>query len=176
MELASAAVHRNPKYWPGTPEDLEEFRPERWLLDPSKKNNNPEEEAYAQEEGLELDGPDRRPDTSASLYRPGKGHYIPFSEGYRSCLGRRFAQVEILAVLAVMFKYYSVELDVSAYLSDEEFDKASDQQKLEAWKKADAHARDLLKNGMMTIITIQMRKDKVPLRFVKRGHERFKFT
>lgn len=100
---------------------------------------------------------------------------VPFSEGYRSCLGRRFAQVEILAVLAVVFKTWSVELDVSAYMSDEEMATASEEQKREVWNKADAYARDLLQNGMMTIITLQMRKDKVPLRFVKRGHERFKF-
>lgn len=99
--------------------------------------------------------------------------WIAFSEGYRSCLGRRFAQVEILAVLAVIFKTWSVELDVGAYMTDDEFVKANSEQKREAWNKADENARDLLRNGMMTIITIQMRKDKVPMRFVKRGHERF---
>ena len=83
--------------------------------------------------------------------------------------------MEILAVLAVIFKTYSVELDVGAYMSDEEVAAASEEQKREAWNKADANARDLLLNGMMTIITLQMRKDKVPLRFVKRGHERFNF-
>ena len=176
INISTVGVHRNPKYWPHTSaEDLLEFRPERWLLDPSKSNSNTEEDTYAQEEGLDFDGPDKRPDTAASLFRPPKGAYVPFSEGYRSCLGRRFAQVEILAVLAVIFKTYSVELDVGAYMSDEELEKASEDQKREAWNKADANARDLLKTGMMTIITIQMRKDKVPMRFVRRGAERFKF-
>ncbi|KAK4613926.1 Cytochrome P450 monooxygenase [Fulvia fulva] len=176
VTLDTVATHRNPKYWPHTSEeDLLEFRPERWLLDPSKTNANTEDSTYAEEEGLDFDGPDKRPDTAASLFRPAKGAYVPFSEGYRSCLGRRFAQVEILAVLAVIFKTHTVELDVSEYLSDEEFKTATEAQKLEAWKKADARARELLENGMMTIITIQMRKGKVPFRFVKRGCERFKF-
>ena len=176
INLITPAVHRNPKYWPHTSEqDLLEFRPERWLLDPTKANSNSDDDAYAQEEGLDFEGPDKRPDTAASLFRPPKGAYIPFSEGYRSCLGRRFAQVEILAVLAVIFKTWSVELDVSAFMTDEELESATEEQKREAWNKADARARELLRTGMMTIITIQMRKDKVPMRFVRRGNERFKF-
>lgn len=175
VTLNTAALHRNPKYWPHTSdEDLLEFRPERWLLDPTKSSNNTDDNAYAEEEGLDFDGPDKRPDTAASLYRPPKGAYIPFSDGYRSCLGRRFAQVEILAVLAVIFKTWSVELDVGAYMTDEEVAKASEDEKRDAWDKADARARELLRE-MMTLITIQMRGDKVPLRFVKRGSERFKF-
>ena len=176
ITLNTAALHRNSKNWPHTSEeDLLEFRPERWLLDLAKANGNTDDNTYAEEEGLDFDGPDKRPDTASSLYRPPKGAYVPFSDGYRSCLGRRFAQVEILAVLAVIFKTWSVELDVGAYMSDEELATASEEQKREAWNKADANARDLLRNGMMTIITIQMRKDKVPMRFVKRGHEKFKF-
>ena len=176
INLMTAAVHRNPKYWPHTSEeDLLEFRPERWLLDSSRSHSDVDEDSYAQEEGLDFDGPDKRPDTASTLYRPPKGAYIPFSEGYRSCLGRRFAQVEILAVLAVIFKTWSVELDVGAHMTDEELATASEGQKRDAWNKADAYARDLLKNGMATIITIQMRKDKVPMRFVKRGRESFKF-
>lgn len=178
VTLVTSAVHRHPKYWPHTSEeDLLEFRPERWLLDPTKSSSHTatDDEEYTKEEGLEFDETDKRPDTAASLFRPAKGAYLPFSEGYRSCLGRRFAQVEILAVLAVIFKTWTVELDVSMFLSDEEFEKASEGEKREAWKKADARARELLKTGMMTIITIQMRTGKVPFRFVRRGSERFGF-
>ena len=179
VTLDTAALHRNPKYWPHTSEDdLLDFRPERWLVDGSKSDGHKsnEEEAYAAEEGLDFDGPDKRPDTAASLFRPAKGAYIPFSDGYRSCLGRRFAQVEILAVLAVIFKTWSIELDVGLMMSDEELEKADEQVRREAWDKADARARLLLREGMMTIITIQMRKDKVPMRFVKRGSEKFDYA
>ena len=176
ITIHAVGLHRNPKHWPHTSEqDLHEFRPERWLLDPSKASTNTDDDTYETEEGLEADGPDKRPDTAASLFRPAKGAYVPFSEGYRSCLGRRFAQVEILAVLAVVFKNWSVELDVGEWLSDKELETATEQQKRDAWNKADAKARYLLKYGMMAIITMQMRKDKVPMRFVKRGTEKFKF-
>lgn len=176
ISLNTAATHRNPKYWPHTSEeDLLDFRPERWLLDPQKTNINTEDDTYEKEDGMDFDGPDKRPDTAASLFRPSRCAYIPFSEGYRSCLGRRFAQVEILAVLAVVFKHYSVELDLGEWMSDEEIEKASEAEVKEAWDKADAKARWLLQHGMMQIITIQMRKEKVPMRFVKRGNERFKF-
>lgn len=177
VTLNTAAIHRNPKYYPHTSEeDLLDFRPERWLLDGSAKSSTGDEHAYAEEEGLDFEGPDKRADTSASLFRPAKGAYIPFSDGYRSCIGRRFAQVEILAVLAVIFKTWTIELDVSMFLSDEEIKTASEEQKRQAWDKAKARSNDLLRNGMMTIITIQMRKDKVPMRFVKRGSEKFNYV
>lgn len=177
VTLNTAAMHRNPKYWPHTSEeDLLDFRPERWIVE-DKVNGHAsqhQEDAYATEEGLDFDGPDKRSDTAASLFRPAKGAYVPFSEGYRSCLGRRFAQVEILAVLAVIFKQWSVELDVSMFLREGETEESLGQaRKEEVWEQADARARGLLKNGMMTIITIQMRGEKVPLRFVKRGGEKF---
>ena len=176
ISLDTVSTHTNPKYWPHTSaEDLLEFRPERWLLDPTKGHSNTDDNTYAEEEGMDFDGPDKRPDTAASLFRPPRGAYIPFSEGFRSCLGRRFAQVEILAVLAVIFKHYSVELDLGEYMSDEDIAKATEEDVRGAWDKADANARHLLKTGMMTIITIQMRTGKVPMRFVKRGNERFKF-
>lgn len=175
ISLHTIGAHRNPKYWPHTSEeDLSSFRPERWLLDDQKPNTNTEDDTYEKEEGMDFDGPDKRPDTAASLFRPPRGAYLPFSEGYRSCLGRRFAQVEILAVLAVIFKHYSVELDIGEWMSDEEVKKASEEQIKEAHGKAEAKANWLLEYGMMTIITIQMRKEKVPMRFVKRGNERFR--
>jgi len=178
VTLNTAALHRNPKYWPHTSEeDLLSFRPERWLLDTSGTNANTgaEDNSYAEEEGLEFEGPDKRADTAASLFRPARGAYIPFSEGYRSCIGRRFAQVEILAVLAVVFKTWTVELDVSEYLSDADFERASEAEKRAAWTKAFDYAKDRLKNGMGTVITLQMRSGKVPFRLVKRGSERFGF-
>ena len=62
ITLNTAALHRNPRYWPHTSEeDLDEFRPERWLLDPMKTSANADENAYAEEEGLDFDGPDKRP-------------------------------------------------------------------------------------------------------------------
>lgn len=174
MSLSTAGLHRNPKYWPHTSlEDLNEFRPERWLLD-DKASKKQQEEANAAGDGPDEVGPDTRADTASTLYRPPKGSFVPFSDGYRSCIGKRFAQIEILAVLAVMFKTWSVELDVSMFLKDGETEETlSDERKREVWKLADERSRELMRTGMGTIVTIQMRKGKVPVRFVKRGSERF---
>jgi cytochrome P450 len=174
ISLSTAGVHRNPKYWPHTSlDDLNDFRPERWLVDENTgKSATAEDEPN--EPGPDADGPDQRSDTSSTLFRPIKGSYVPFSDGYRSCIGRRFAQVEILAVLAVIFKTWSVELDVSMFLKDGETEETlSDERKKEVWKLADERTRELMRTGMGTIVTIQLRKGKVPMKFVKRGSERF---
>ena len=187
IQLISPAAHRNPNQWPTSPpadpenpahplsntdNDLEEFKPERWLLDSDAKNaaSMPDHDGDAEAFSL---GVNTAPDTSAALYRPPKGAYIPFSEGYRSCIGRRFAQVEILAVLALVFSQYSVELSVDAYASDEEVEKMSEKEKRGVWGKAKAEVERQMRDDMGSVITLQLRKGSIGLRFVKRGNERF---
>lgn len=193
ISLATAAAHRHPNYWPKSPptlpggktahplsnidNDLEEFRPERWLLSAetgvsttATDVNGIPVETLAAERDL---GVNESADTSDRLFKPHRGAYLPFSEGYRACLGRRFAQVEVLAVLAVLFQDYSVELAVDKYATDEELDKMSNEEKAEVWQKAAADARELLLNSMGVQITLQIRGGTVPFRFVKRGEERF---
>lgn len=165
----SAAIHRNPKYWS---EDANEFRPERWLL----KSKSTEEFVDIKYEDEELRGPSGE-DTSAQLFKPVKGSYIPFSDGVRSCIGRRFAQVEILAVLAAIFSQYSVELAVDEWASDEEVEKmpVNGKERREVYKKACDRADTLLRTKMASIITLQLRGVTIPVRLVKRGEERFAF-
>jgi cytochrome P450 len=176
----SAAVHRNPKYWPapekhtsddGTP-DVDRFRPERWLV------NNKLSESFVDidYDDEALRGPSGE-DTSSELFKPVKGSYIPFSDGFRSCIGRRFAQVEILAVLAAIFTQYSVELAVDDFASDEEVDKMpkGGKERRELYKKAEDRAKDALQNKVGTIITLQLRDTSIPIRLMKRGEERFAF-
>ncbi|KAF6228422.1 hypothetical protein HO133_008152 [Letharia lupina] len=190
ISLITPAVHRNPNQWPTGPpanpdkpthplsnldNDLEEFKPERWILDPDAKNTASMPEQEADTEASDL-GVNTAADTSAALYRPPKGAYIPFSEGHRSCIGRRFAQVEILAVLALIFSQYSVELAVDAYVSDDEVDRMTDQAKFEVWSKARDEATRQMNEDMGAIITLQLRKGAIGIRFVKRGKERFDFN
>jgi cytochrome P450 len=163
LRLCVPSVHRNPKFWPHGPpkdpekpyfpldnldNDLEEFKPERWTKTKNK--------------------------TADGLYNPVKGSYIPFSEGPRACLGRRFAQVEILAALAVILTEYSVELAVDEWASDEEVERMGKEQKRDIWKKAEEKAHWTWQNKMGCIITLQLRGGAhIPMRFVRKGEERF---
>ncbi|KAF9696817.1 hypothetical protein EKO04_005237 [Ascochyta lentis] len=172
----SSAIHRNPKYWPAPPtgssvkgkRDIDTFRPERWLT-ASKLEDSFIDIGYDDEE---LRGPSGE-DTSASLFKPVKGSYIPFSDGFRSCIGRRFAQVEILAVLAVIFSQYTVELAVDEFASDEEVKAMDGQAREDVYAKAAARADHVLQTKVASIITLQLRGTSVPIRLVRRGEERF---
>ncbi|KAG9559959.1 putative P450 monooxygenase, partial [Aureobasidium melanogenum] len=188
MQLVTVASHRNPKYWPTLcgpnaseaeiEKDLSSWKPQRWILDPSKKSNpttaNQQHTQQHSDSEEDIGGPQSAV-TSSHLLNPERGAFIPFSEGYRSCLGRRFAQIEVLAVLAAVFREYSVELDLDEYASEEEIAAMDETTKRQTWDKAKNTAEDLLKHGMMTIITIQMRAGKVPIKFIKRGSEKYKY-
>lgn len=192
IELSAVGVQRNPKYWPtaqpydprlpihptsNVDNDLEEFKPERWLVN---KIKDPKIFPFfhvsgcgSQPKSTEIPNFKTTTETASELFKPPKGAYIPFSEGHRMCLGSRFAQVEILAVVAVIFKTYSIELAVDEWASDGEIEKMTDEEKQVTWGKAKAKAMDLMRNGMAMNITNHIRKGVVPFRFVKRGNERF---
>lgn len=174
----SSAIHKNPKYWPapageevvnGIP-DVQRFRPERWL----SKTNMTESFTDIAYDDEELRGPSGE-DTSANLFKPVRGSYIPFSDGFRSCIGRRFAQVELLCAFAVIFTQYSVELAVDEWATDEQLENMTEQEREAVWKKAADRAWWLVKNKTASIITLQLRGHTIPIRLVKRGHERLKF-
>lgn len=176
----SAAIHRNPRYWPAPADasavdavaDVDCFRPERWLAN-ANTSDKFVDISYDDEE---LRGPSGE-DTSAQLFKPVKGSYIPFSDGFRSCIGRRFAQVEILAVLAAIFTQYSVELAVDDFATDEEVERMpkGGPERRAVHNKAIDRANDFLKNKVATIITLQLRGVSIPIRLVKKGEERFLF-
>lgn len=140
--------------------------PERWLQ--NNRRSSPDETSEKQIDGMEV----ASFEVHGSLFRPVKGAYMPFAEGPRACPGRRFAEVEVTAVLSLVFKQYSVELDVRTWASDEEMDKMLPQEKKEVYVKAQKRARDLIR-GSVTTFTLKMEGDPVPVRFVKRGKERF---
>lgn len=187
ISLVTPAVHRNPNQWPAGPptdplhpvhpisnveNDLEEFKPERWLLDTEAQKSANMPDQVEDDEASKL-GVNTAADTSAALYKPPKGAYIPFSEGYRSCIGRRFAQVEILAALALIFSHYSVELAVDEYADDEGVERMSNVDRRQVWERAKNEVNRQMREDMGSIITLQLRKGAVGLRFVKRGLERF---
>lgn len=180
INILSVAVHRNPRFWPAGPpsdphhpahplsntkNDLEEFKPERWL-------NNTHSSNFIKSASPSQIGSSPK-DESTILYKPQKGAFVPFSEGPRSCIGRRFAQVEILTVLAVIFSQYSAELAVDKFASDKDLEVMTADEKKEVWTKAKEEIEKAMREQIVSLLSLKFRGAKVPLRFVKRGKETF---
>ncbi|KAK6951166.1 hypothetical protein Daesc_007697 [Daldinia eschscholtzii] len=174
--LVTVAAQRNPRYWPTKPSkitgaetDVDDFVPERWFQTDSSKSGSTAVEG----EDTEDFGGYTGSDTSAQLYRPPRGSFIPFSDGARACLGRRVAIVELVSALAVIFQKYSIELAVDEWASDEKVAKMSQDEKARVYKMAQEKSRETIK-GARSYITLKLHGDKcVPVRLVKRGSERF---
>jgi hypothetical protein len=96
--------------------------------------------------------------TGTRLYMPPKGAFIPFKDG------QRFAQIDILAALAVIFSEYSVELAVDEWASNEVVASMGKSEREVVWTKAEKNARGLLRDRMVSIITLQLRGAHIPLR------------
>jgi cytochrome P450 len=75
-----AGVHTNPSYW--GPDALE-FRPDRFITSTGKVDEE-------------------------DLLQPPSGNFIPWAAGQRVCPGKKFAQVEFVAVIARLFMKHRV--------------------------------------------------------------------
>jgi cytochrome P450 len=145
--INTSATHRNPKYWPaaarsdaadGPPYPVSSFDPARWL----------------QNQG-----------TNPTLFSPKPGSYIPFAEGPRACMGKRFAQAQFCAVISSIFKEYSVELTFT-----DDLQRAGETSDQSLWEKARCNAEQKLSTGVGFLTSLKMKK-AVPLRLVKRGEK-----
>lgn len=84
-------------------------------------------------------------------------------------------------MLAVIFSQYSVELDVRDLVtekhptgvSDEELSEMGPEEKREVYERAKERAWKLVRAAVPTI-SLKMEGEGVPLRFVRRGNERFR--
>jgi len=178
INLNTIGLHRNPRYWPTEPskisgraDDLYDFKPERWLG--KRVSQDHKETENASDSSSEEDfGGFTGKDTAGELFRPVRGSYIPFSDGARSCLGRRLAQVEVVGVLAVIFHKYSIELAVDEWASDEEVARMSVEEKRELYGKAQAKARETIR-GATTLLTLKLHPGFIPVRVVRKGEEKF---
>ncbi|OTB07102.1 hypothetical protein M426DRAFT_54298 [Hypoxylon sp. CI-4A] len=174
--MVTTAAQRNPRYWPTKPSkisdaktDMDDFVPERWFQTETSKINSAAVEGADTEDLGGYSGSD----TSAQLYHPPRGAFIPFSDGARACLGRRMAIVELVSTLAVIFQKYSIELAVDEWASDEKVAGMSQDEKAKLYKTAQRNSRDAVK-GATSMITLKLHGSKhVPVRLVRRGDERF---
>lgn len=86
------SMHTHPKYW--NPDPLV-WRPSRWIS--SSDNNGSNSILAAQLEREEI-------------FVPAKGTYFPWSDGVQNCPGKKFAQVEFVAVIACLFQAHRTRL------------------------------------------------------------------
>lgn len=86
--LSLVAMHTQPRYWG---EDSLVWRPSRWIVSSEEASDDID---------LGLGGEDVR--------RPTNGTYFPWSSGARNCPGKKFAQVEFVAVMAALFRTHRV--------------------------------------------------------------------
>lgn len=152
IHLNTSNTHRNPKYWvkPHQTEQeaaINDFRPERWFTNTDDQLENPAKTS-SKEGDLQ---------TPQSFFKPYNGSYFPWSEGQRVCLGKKYSIVELLAIYIVIFRKWSLELDVR---EGETIDQARD--------KAKKYVGDI------DIVVALKPKGKQPgIRYVRRGEERY---
>ncbi|KAH0527729.1 hypothetical protein TsFJ059_002683 [Trichoderma semiorbis] len=178
ISLVTVSTHVNPRYWPTRPSKITpgksnilDYDPSRWFQTKEKQDGQGSESvAGADSEDF---GGFQGSDINAQLFKPERGSYIPFSDGARSCLGRRIAVVEIIAALAVIFRSYSIELAVDEWATQEQVDKMSRDERTQVYKKA--QDKSLWTVGQAsTRLTLNLHDGMhVPVRIVKRGEEKF---
>ncbi|KAF8468162.1 cytochrome P450 [Kalaharituber pfeilii] len=152
IHLNVNAVQRNPKYWvlPNQTEEeaqINEFRPQRWFLNNDSSNFS---SSSSDESDNENDGTNSRGHTSKS-FKPCKGSFVPFSDGPRVCLGKKYAQVALMAAMSVLFREHRVELVVKEG---------------ETWEEARVRARRYVENSGMGL-TLAPKGQEVGVRFVR---------
>lgn len=139
VSLNMNAVHYREAYWGP---DVETFAPERW-------DANNQDSFLAQNkdmEGLIVPGLE-----FPTLHKPVRGAFAPFSDGGRSCVGKKFAQVEFTVMLAIIFRDYEVGL--AKHTPGETVDQTVEK----AWKAL---------NDSTTLLALSLEGD-IPLSFRK---------
>ncbi|KAJ3270354.1 hypothetical protein HDV01_007879 [Terramyces sp. JEL0728] len=94
--IHSHGVQYDEKYWG---KDAAKFRPERWFQDPECAKS-----AEKVREKIQTDT------TIRGFYEFERYAFTPFSEGPRACIGRRFAEVEMLVVLIMLSQNYKISI------------------------------------------------------------------
>jgi cytochrome P450 len=120
------ALHTHPRYWG---EDALEWKPSRWIQATSGDGSVHNRE---------------------QMVMPDHGAYLPWGEGNRACPGKKFAQVEHVAVMVAMFRDHSVATM-----------RRNGENKEAARKRAEATLKD---TGMLLLLQM-LHPEKTPLRW-----------
>lgn len=86
------AVQTHPKYW----EDPHTWKPSRWIVSgagPVPQDDNTGGSPFGE-----------------TLFVPRKGTYFPWSDGPQNCPGKKFSEVEAVAVLACLFREHRLRV------------------------------------------------------------------
>ena len=168
-----------------------DFDPYFWLRQHSNIDIDPETSASGVPEKINHNETNDR--GSKTFFTPLTGTYVPFSDGLRGCLGKKFAQVELVAVLTAIFREYTVQLaplsltteivDIEQkqqqQLPRRDFNDSPDaakiveeekEQKVEDsswWKEARAKAEQELRDGVEFKMSLRL-VGQVPLQLIKR--------
>ncbi|KAF4266168.1 hypothetical protein KXX16_006707 [Aspergillus fumigatus] len=135
INLNTNCLHYSEQYWGP---DVAIFYPQRW----DARNQNSFLAKNASTQGLAGPGLE-----FPTVHKPVRGAFIPFSDGFRACLGKKFAQVEFIAALSALSRNYKVEL------ADDSPEGRND-------------AERVLREST-SVLTLSMRED-VPIRFQRR--------
>ncbi|KAG0127139.1 cytochrome P450 [Tuber indicum] len=108
--ITTTALHYNPSLWGDT---VKGFHPQRWdLRFPSEGWVRTDPETGVKTPITPSETPRTGVQSAPYCYlrTPVKGAFAPFSDGWRACVGKNFALVEMTAVLAVLFRDSSVRI------------------------------------------------------------------
>ncbi|KAG0639049.1 cytochrome P450 [Tuber brumale] len=108
--ITTTALHYNPSLWGDT---VKGFHPQRWDLRFSSEGWVRTDPATGVKTPITPSETPRTGTQSAPycyLRTPVKGAFAPFSDGWRACVGKNFALVEMTAILAVLFRDSSVRI------------------------------------------------------------------
>jgi cytochrome P450 len=123
-------LHNNSEYWGP---DARVWRPDRWI-------------EYTSSTPKSLD--------DETVKTPVRGSYVPWAEGSRICPGKKFSQVEYVAVIARLLRNHRIEVVKNSTETDEQ---------------ARQRALSQIQNSDVKI-TLQMRSpESVQLSFVRRA-------
>jgi len=108
VSIDVSATHRNPKFWARPNEFLpERFDPKSGIQDAVfSRASRSETEEGEREEGVK---------DQLTHHRQA---WVPFSDGARSCIGRKFSEIEFVCVLSTIIQRYSIHLPPGVKVDD----------------------------------------------------------